>query len=238
MITFFLTIASALGVMPIPWYILGVAGLVDGVIFLPLFTMAFVQFGPAGLRTAMGRLHFLQGTATADGTVTVLDHDGYHHCAFDEERNVVYYDGVEGGEFDYDPEKSTWYRLGKRKYGVTYVPNERLLKPWLDEDAELLEVDDSRDVGILDRMRGGEWMVTHYPERLRSGGEGYLVSMSKAMSALHGGAGTKVADRTEQHTLKDEGGPGGFSDKQRAIVVTVVILSAAITGVLITGVLG
>lgn len=248
-ITFILAALDLLTGVFIPGTVYWVTGLVDGLLFIPLLTLVVVPFAGRISREKIGRLHYLQSAAPMDGVVLVLTPTGYEFAPVRENQHGEEYAQLKvGGALELDDEQ-TWYRLGKRRFGVTYVPDEQVLE--FAQDHDDYEVDRVRyeseeegdtveapaifgDIAVLTKERGDFQMYTPWPE---TPDDGFLISLSRAINSLRGGGGVRLSEHTERMTRMQYGGGASMSNKARVMGFIGVILIGSIVGVLIFGVL-
>lgn len=253
MITFVLYALSYLLNEPIPGSVYWLTGLVDGLVFVPLFSLAAVPVAARVLREKMGRLHYLQSVYPMEAVVQILTPYGYEFAPVLEDRPDDYPHGyallADGTRVGLD-EDQTWYRLGKRRFGVTYVPDKRVLRDVYVDPEEIevktvvVETDDGEqqyvhaivgDKAVLDKERG---LFSGYtPVFGEDGPDGFLVSLSRAINSLRGGGGVRLSEFTERMTRMEHGGGSQMSNRARAIAFTGVILIGGVLGTVIFGVL-
>lgn len=208
---------------PVPWYAFAATGLIDGLMWLPITQLAVIPFLGPTVRTVFGRLAFLQGQVAADGTVQVMTTDGYEFCPYDEDQGQYYLDG-EWQEYDQD--EIQWYRVGNRKFGLTYEDDPEVLEEFKDTSPN-----GEGDVAQLNRTRNGHqlfgWANT----------SNAVAGIGKIAQAFADVADPKMSEEAEDKVLEDEGGTG-MDTKYTVLGAMGSLLIASIVGILIFGVFG
>lgn len=254
MITFVLYGLSVILNEPIPGSVYWLTGLVDGLAFLPLFTLVVVPMTARVLREKMGRLHYLQSVFPVDAVVQILTPWGYEFAPVLDDRPDDYPHGyallADGTKVELD-EDQTWYRLGNRRFGVTFLPDRRVLDDVHvdrdDIDVEVLAVEDDDgekqyahavygDKGVLKKERAGFRGYTPFVGD-RADPDGLIVSLSRAINSLRGGGGVRLSEFTERMTRMEHGGGSQMSNKARAVAFLGTIMIGSVIGVVVLGVL-
>jgi len=222
MITFLLGAASwLLGLAP-PLWVFVVAGLVDGLVFLPLLTYAFVPIlGRIG-REKVGRLYGLLMVQPVEAIALCQTGDGYQWA--DASGGVARL--PDGREYDLDDDRTEWYRLNKTPLAIIPLPEADVFEAVGGDPEDWTLRATTDDVGLLDRQRGGQWGYTPFPDGT---GEGIVVSLTKAINGLRGAAGAALSEQAEKEA-KETGGDSGFSAKTRAGLM----LAAMVMGVVVS----
>lgn len=251
MITFILYALSFISGTPVPGTVYWLTGLVDGVVFLPLMSLVMVPYLGRITREKIGRLHYLQAAFPMDAIVCVLTPWGYEFApvrelAVEDETGVDEWREhailADGTAVELDDER-TWFRLGNRRFGVTYLPDERVLgETHVDADGlefETVVVEDEQGQqqpaqavfdhgGVLSTVRGGFHGWTPYVDLEDI--EGYLVSLSRAINSLREGGGVRLSERTERMARVEHGGAAAMSNRgQIYAYLGVIALAAAFT---------
>lgn len=238
---------------PIPLWVFFVTGAIDGVVWLPVVTMALAPYlGP--LRGALGRLNYLFAAVVAGFVVLVRREDGYEFAPYED--GLVHLG--DGRKLPFDPEDSTLYRLGRRPFAVCWAKAEDLL----DEYAVLdpVEVDaenDEHDIGALPEERAGIKAYTPEPEVAQAdqrdlasgdavaadGGEladGWpdrlLLDWIKPAMEVKGGATCESSEAAETKVMRDEGGDTDLSMRMRVYGSIISLLAGAIVGIIVLAV--
>lgn len=256
MITFVLYALSVILNEAVPGTVYWLTGLVDGVLFIPLLSLVLVPLAGRVGREKIGRLHYLQAAFPMNGVVLVLTPWGYEFAAL---RTRVTEGGetddyaqlADGSEVDFADDQ-TWYRLGNRKFSITYLPDPQVLNDvhvepeGIDIETVIVEDDEGQeqqawaifgDRGVLKKVRGGfrGWTPFTDPD---DPPEGFIVSLSRAINSLRGGGGVRLSEHTEKHTRMEYGGGTSLSNRARAAAFIGVIFIASVLGILIFGVFG
>lgn len=246
MITFVLAILSYLTGTPVPGSVYWLTGIIDGLVFVPLFSIVLAPVIARAVREKMGRLHYLQAVYSLPAVVLVLAPWGYEFAPGDPETDAIY---LSNGETLPYGEVQSWYRLGNRRFGITYhpeAPRVERLRDDLDDvqlasmavtdGGEQRQVDATYDIGgVLKRQRGGTHGWTPYTDGPPE--DGIVVSLSRAINSLKEAGGVGLSEHTERMTRIAEGGGSNLSNRARAIAYTGVILVSSMVGLLIFGVL-
>lgn len=253
MITFILYALSAISGTPVPGSVYWLTGLVDGVVFLPFLTLVVVPYAGRISREKVSRLHYLQSAFPMDAIVCVLTPWGYEFAPVrelaveNEEGEIEEWRDhailADGTAVELDDDR-TWFRLGNRRFGVTYLPDERVLgETHVDPDGvefETVAVEDEQGQqqqaqaifedqgGVLSTVRGGFHGWTPYIDLEDM--EGYLVSLSRAINSLREGGGVRLSERTERMARVEHGGAAALSNRgQIYAYLGVIALAAAFT---------
>lgn len=260
MITFVLYALSVILNEPIPGSVYWLTGLIDGLAFVPLLTLVVVPYAGRISREKMGRLHYLQSVFPMDAAAQVLTPWGYEFAPVRDDKPGEYPNGyallADGTELELG-EDQTWYRLGNRRFGVTFQPDRRVLGDVhvdpSDIELEVVPVDSDDgqkqqyahavfgDKGVLRKTRGGFRGYTPFVQVAAADAaeatDGFIVSLSRAVNSLKGGGGVRLSEFTQRMTRMEHGGGAQMSNRARAVAFTSVILVGAVFGTVIFGVL-
>lgn len=233
MISFLLWAVGYLGLYQTPWPIYIVTGLVDGLLFWPVFSLTFVPAGGRFMREKAAGLWYMLAVAPLEGVVLFLVPNGYRFGLL--ENGAAY---LPGGEYKVIEESdSHWYRLGKRKFGIEWLRDEQVIGDYRVDDDEfaIAAMTDGGEYGVLARERGGSLRgYTKYPEEIADGIRG---SLTRAVNAMRGAGGTQLSERSEIQTLKNYGGDSDLTNRVRMYAWLSSMGLAVITGILVFGVL-
>lgn len=248
MITALVAALDFLTGIAVPDTVYWLTGLIDGLAFLPLLTLFVVPIAGRISREKVGRLHYLQSVAPLEAVALVLTATGYEFAPIRKNAHGVEVARLrDGTQLGLDDDK-TWYRLGNRRFAVTYVPDEKVLTFAVDSDdwevdtlryetdsGEVAEVPAmSGERAVLTKKRGGFQFYTPWPDGVD---DGYLISLSRAINSLRGGGGVRLSEHTERMTRMQYGGGASISNKARVMGFIGVIFIGSVLGVLIFGVL-
>ena len=222
-VTFVVAAVAFITGYPVPWYYFAATGLLDGLAWMPIVQLVVVPILGPTVRTVMGRLAFLQGQVAGDGTVQVMTTDGYEFCPYDEDKGAYY---LNGEWIDYDAEDAQWYRVGNRKFGLTYEDDPAVLGEFRDD------VPDGEGIVELGRERNGTTLFG------RAGLGKAVASIGRIAQAFQDVADPKMSEEAEDKVLETDGGQGPMDMKYMVIGAMGSILMASIVGVLIFGVFG
>lgn len=248
MITFILYAMSYITGYAIPGTVFWITGLIDGLLFPLLFSGIVVPkvLAARPIREMIARLNYLQAVAPLRGVVLVLTPWGYDLAPVE--------DGVahlsSGLKLTLKPDEQTWYRLGNRRFGVTYIPSEEVLGELLvdpdeidleyiptnqDEEGNVTEVSPviKDGKGLLSTTRSNLHGYTPFP---RGDVDGFIVSLSRAINSLRGGGSVRISEQTEQSTRMEKGGGANVSMNQRWLYMFLTLVMSAIIWVAIFGV--
>lgn len=234
MITGLVFILSYISGAPIPWFIYLLTSLVDGLLFIPVLSFTIVPFVRVA-REKVGRLQYMQAVAPLKSVLLVLTPWGYEFAPArdvsddpDDEQLVVQL--ANGTKFEPGDEQ-TWYRLGNRRFGVTFTPDARVMNDVLETDEDIETVGESKDgTYTILPQRGPFNMYTPYSEEPN---EGFLVSIARAVNSLRGAGGVRLSEHTERKTRMEYGGGAQLSNTARAISYVGTIFIGALVGLTI-----
>lgn len=247
MITFVLYALSAITGSAVPGTVYWLTGLVDGVVFLPFMTLVAVPYLGRISREKIGRLHYLQSVFPMEAVALVLTPWGYEFAPVVE--TTVDGESIEvarladGTRLEIGDQQA-WYRLGNRRFAITYLPDERVLghrgataesmsfETVVVEDETTGQREQREAIfdrgGILETVRGGfhGWTPHTDSEAIT----GILVSLSRTINGLRGGGGVRLSERTERMTRVEHGGKPGLSNRgQMWAYLGVIVVGSAFT---------
>lgn len=252
MITILLWALSYFTANPIPWPIFFLTSLIDGIALYPLLSIAIVPYIlPARpLRQGWGRINLLFAQWAAGCAGVMLTRDGYRYAVIDGDTVYVGRDAT----YDLDDVETTWYRVGFKPFALMWDKELETIRDRLADLDELevkARVEDEPSIGVLDLKRGMQWLYTKHAHAVDAGEQpplqetaadggaeratGWIVSLSRAVSSLRGGAGTQVSEQMERDTLKEEGGDQPLSMKVKLIGTVSSLFMGVMTGILIFG---